>query len=29
MGEKWEEYVINDAEFYQLIIDVFYNEVTE
>jgi LCP family protein required for cell wall assembly len=29
MGEKWEEYIIDESEFYQLIIDVFYNEVTE
>jgi LCP family protein required for cell wall assembly len=29
MGEQWEEYIINDAEFYKLIIQVFYKEVTD
>jgi LCP family protein required for cell wall assembly len=29
MGEEFEEYIIDEAEFYQLIIDVFYKEVTD
>lgn len=29
MGTKYEEYYVNDAKFYDMVIDIFYNEVVQ